>query len=70
MRRASKTVRLIVQPEDEAPFLTTLAEFCRDNAEDADVCRAARRLRVGESISLGGGAAPYFTITRPRTRKP
>jgi hypothetical protein len=42
----------------------TLAEFCADNAEmDQGDLSAVAALRDGESLDIGGGAAPLVRIT-------
>jgi hypothetical protein len=42
----------------------TLAEFCADNAEmDQEDLSAVAALRDGESLEMGGGAAPWILVT-------
>lgn len=60
---------LIVTPEGENPFRTTLRAFCRDNEDTPDLCVLARKLTPGESFWEGGGAAPLFTVRRPGARR-
>lgn len=68
-RRAALASGLLeVTPEGEAPFQTSVVEFCADNAEDEDACARVRRLRVGATAVLGGGAAPVFEVTKVRAR--
>jgi hypothetical protein len=57
---------LLVTPEGERPFKTTLASFLRDNAEDEWVKEEVLKLRPGQSVQLGGGAQPGFVVKRVR----
>lgn len=41
-----------------------LAQFCEENGSDADLCAEVRDLAVTRGITIGGGAAPAFSITR------
>lgn len=40
----------------------SLAEFLEANVEDLHVCIEAIKLQPGQSVTLGGGAAPEVTI--------
>jgi hypothetical protein len=42
----------------------TLADFANSNSDAPDVVAEARTLPVGNSITVGGGAAPVFIVTR------
>lgn len=58
-------VELRVRDEDTGEELTcSLACFVDANAEDLGACSDVRALAVGESIQLGGGAAPVVTVRR------
>lgn len=59
---------LLVKWEGDAPYHTTLEEFCADNAQDAEACAKVRALREGESVWFGGGAAPLVQVTRVARR--
>ena len=48
----------------EPPERCTLAEFLAANADYPDECARAIALAVGESMTVGGGSAPMFTIRR------
>jgi len=61
-------MRLRITYEDGYFSTTTLRAFCKANIEDAALCRHTRRLRVGESFTVGGGAAPLVKISRVRER--
>lgn len=57
----------LVQPEGERPFLVTLSVYVRwlnDSHYNPDLPRIIRTMRVGQSRTFGGGAAPFFTMTR------
>lgn len=43
---------------------TSAEDFLIDNADDDALVPLVARLRLGESFTIGGGAAPAFTITR------
>lgn len=51
-------------PHETAPRPVTATQFCRDNVDAPSLCRHARRLRVGQSFTTGGGAAVGFKIVR------
>jgi len=59
---------LIAIHTDDAPVTTTRWEvFVRDNDEAfsaAELDEMETRLAAGETVTLGGGAAPLFTLTR------
>jgi hypothetical protein len=61
---AEELSNLEISPEGEPTFTTTVAKFVRDNAEDEESVDVVARLAVGESVTLGGGAAPFFTVRR------
>lgn len=42
---------------------STLEEFLAANEEDAETCAIVSALKPGESVTLGGGAAPLFIVT-------
>lgn len=42
----------------------SLAAFLRANRDAPELCNAVAALAPGESLSEGGGAAPFVTITR------
>ena len=46
-----------------APVMT-LASFLRDNEQDTEVCGQVRSLRQGQSVNIGGGAAPLMRVER------
>ena len=78
MRRTSsrhgylRLMQLVWTGDHYAPGDTdfcTVAEFCRDNRHDRDICRAVRALRPGEVLRGGGGAAGAFEIERVGRRK-
>lgn len=52
--------------DDDAPETGTLADFADANDGSPDLVAQVARLRIGESITEGGGAAPTVTITRIR----
>lgn len=60
----AKGVKLLVTPEGEASFETTLHVFLRDNREDEWVKAEVRKLRPGQSVQLGGGAQPGIVVKR------
>lgn len=39
-------------------------DFIANNAEDPEACEAIRALELGESVTLGGGAAASFVLSR------
>jgi len=49
---------------------TTLAQFLVDHAADSDACDAARHLRVGDGVTLGGGGAPGLYVSRKGKKNP
>jgi len=55
---------LVLTFEGDAPARCTLTEMLDANADDPDVCEAARSLKPGESVTFGGGAAPLVTLSR------
>lgn len=58
---------------DAAPHLTTFGTFARDNADAFDAAALADlhdRLCAGESVALGGGAAPLITVEALRGDDP
>ncbi len=51
-------------PMPEVPQETpTHGEFARDNADAPDIVLDSLKLTLGQSIRIGGGAAPVVTIT-------
>ena len=44
--------------------ICTLEEFARDNADDPEIVADAACLAPGFGVTVGGGAAPTFTISR------
>ena len=54
---------IIITPKAGDPIYCTLDQLCRDNPELAE---EARTMMDYESITVGGGSAPEFTITRWR----
>ncbi len=53
---------LLVSWDGEEVQTVPLDSFLADNAEDAFVCGAVGALKAGESVSLGGGAAPMVVV--------
>jgi hypothetical protein len=54
-----------VRDEDGAiECIVTLAEFTYANGSDPETCDIVRALGEGEARTLGGGAAPQFTVKR------
>lgn len=53
---------LVVDVEDGDSWSTTFGEFLRDNKDSPDL-DAWKALRVGQTIGVGGGAAPRFEVT-------
>lgn len=41
----------------------SLRQFVKDNAEDRETVKKVKRLRPGQSVKIGGGAAPEFILT-------
>ena len=59
--------RIEVLDDDTGDSETISVEmFCQHNADDAHICAAVRALNPGERVEFGGGAAPVFTVRRPR----
>lgn len=54
----------ITDVDDNTETHCTGAEFYADNAEDRELCDDVGRLTVGESLDVGGGAAPLVRIKR------
>ena len=46
-------------------FTVPRSEFLADNAGDLEVVPAVRRLKPGESVRFGGGAAPLVVVGIP-----
>ena len=44
--------------------ICTLADFARDNADDPEIVTDAECLAHGFGFTVGGGAAPTFTVSR------
>lgn len=42
-----------------------LENFAKANEDTPEVVEAARALQPGESVHVGGGAAPWFRLERP-----
>lgn len=61
---ADATIRYTWQDED--PEECPLAAFLAANEEDEDTCAEVRALAVGQSVRLGGGAAPIMDVERVR----
>lgn len=55
-------IQIIDDATGETIDTCTLADFLGANADDEDVCDAARALKPGESTLIGGGAAPLMRI--------
>ena len=53
---------LAVSWDGEEVRMVPLDTFLADNAEDAFVCGAVLALKRGESVNLGGGAAPLCVV--------
>ena len=53
---------LLVSWDGEEVRTVCLNTFLADNADDAFVCGAVGALKPGESVSLGGGAAPMLVV--------
>lgn len=70
MHHRSPTL-IITDLDDSTHTRTSLRQFCRANPSQGpgteDVCRRAMRLKPGHSFTVGGGAAPWFKITRVRS---
>lgn len=49
--------------EDGESIKTSLADFLEANADDPDACSSVSALACGQQVVLGGGAAPYLTVT-------
>ena len=47
-----------------AADIETVGEFCRDNADDSEMCELVIGLPMGESVVFGGGAAPVVEVFR------
>jgi hypothetical protein len=58
------TILEIVDLDDGTGHVCSLAAFLRDNEDCVDLCADVRALAPGESIDVGGGAAPSTRITR------
>lgn len=54
--------RLLVSWDGEEADIVSLDEFLADNADDAFVTAAVGALKAGESVALGGGAAPMLVV--------
>ena len=50
--------------QGEALIVCTLPEFLEANADAPTVCDLVRGLRVGDSVTIGGGASVAFVIGR------
>lgn len=66
-----RSITLIITDLDDGTHArTSLRQFCRANPSQGpgteDVCRRAMRLKPGHSFTGGGGAAPWFKVTRAR----
>jgi hypothetical protein len=57
--RTLDAAAIIVTPEGQHPYRTTVGEFCGINAENKGACRMVRALHPGESW-----ATPYVTVFR------
>ena len=62
--KISAHVPVYVRHEGEAAHRTTVGEFCRDNADDSEMCELVIGLPMGESVVFGGGAAPVVEVFR------
>ena len=62
-----KGVKLLVTPEGEKAFKTTVSEFLRDNKDDEWVRDEVLKLKPGKSVQLGGGAQPWFVVKKMRS---
>lgn len=47
----------------DAPIVS-MSDFLAANADDADLCEQVRALKPAEGFTIGGGAAPAFSITK------
>jgi hypothetical protein len=63
-RVAQQSVSLRVEPDGEDPFECPLDEFLKDNADDPELCTEIKGLQPGQSVEVGGGAAPQCKVTR------
>lgn len=66
-----RSVTLIITDLDDGTTRrTSLRQFCRANPSQGpsteNACRAAHRLKPGHSFIVGGGAAPWFKVSRAR----
>ncbi len=65
-----KNFTLIVKPEGERAFRTTLRALAKANRDDPGLARRASRLKPGKGFCEGGGAAVAYCISRPKRRHP
>lgn len=70
MRKPGSARLIITDMDDGTRARTTVRAFCRANPSTGpgteDICRKAMRLKPGHSFNVGGGAAPWFKITKVR----
>ena len=50
--------------DDEGERIEMIADIIAANECDDELCDGLLRLRIGESMTVGGGAAPLVTIER------
>ena len=62
--KISAHVPVYVRHEGEPEHRTTVGDFCRDNADDSEMCELVIGLPMGESVVFGGGAAPVVEVFR------
>lgn len=55
---------LEADPRAAAEWGGTIEQFLADNAEDEETCEAVRALQCGQSVDVGGGAAPAYRLHR------
>ena len=60
--------RIIIADEDGNFDALTLGQFAMLNADDRDLVNAVRNIGIGETLAVGGGAAPLYKITRISAR--
>lgn len=56
-------MKLRVTEDDEAREVES-DDFERDNADDPELCKLVRSLRVNEAVAVGGGAWALVRIER------
>lgn len=61
---ATPNFKITITDDSGQTVRTSLASFARANADDPWLAKQVAKLRPGESIDLGGGAAPAVIVTR------